>query len=77
GEDLTYQITALKHVPGKYAAIDDGTRLEQPPISIIPPSVQPAPANVRMASHVVVDQGIATSVLTIEWDAADKAIGYD
>ena len=30
-----------------------------------------------MASHVVVDQGIATSVLTIEWDAADKAIGYD
>ena len=64
-------------MPGKYAAIDDGTRLEQPPISIIPPSVQPAPANVRMASHVVVDQGIATSVLTIEWDAADKAIGYD
>jgi len=77
GEELTYQITALKHVPGKYAAIDDGTRLEQPPISIVPPSVQPPPANVRMASHVVVDQGIATSVLTIEWDAADKAIAYD
>ncbi|WP_462129399.1 TipJ family phage tail tip protein [Stenotrophomonas muris] len=76
-EDLTYTITALKHVPGKYAAIDDGTRLEQPPISIIPPSVQPPPTNVALSSHVVIDQGIATPVLTIEWDAADKAIAYD
>lgn len=41
GEGLTYRITALKHVPGKLAAINDGTRLELPPISIIPPSGQP------------------------------------
>jgi len=77
GEGLTYAITALKHVPGKYAAIDDGTRLELPPISIIPPSVQPPPTNVALSSHVVIDQGIATPTLTIEWDAADKAIAYD
>ncbi|WMJ71321.1 phage tail protein [Stenotrophomonas sp. 24(2023)] len=77
GDGVTYEITALKHVPGKFAAIDDGTRLEPLPISIVPPSVQPPPANVRMASRAVVDQGIATSVLTIEWDAADKAIAYD
>lgn len=77
GEDLTYNITALKHVPGKYAAIDDGTRLELPPISIIPPSVQPPPANVTLSSHVMIDQGIATPTLTIQWDAADKAIAYD
>ncbi|MBH1790545.1 phage tail protein [Stenotrophomonas maltophilia] len=77
GEDLTYNITGLKHVPGKYAAIDDGTRLELPPISIIPPSVQPPPTNVELSSHVVIDQGIATPTLTIQWDAADKAIAYD
>ena len=77
GDDLTYGITALKHVPGKYAAIDDGTRLELPPISIIPPSVQPPPTNVALSSHVVIDQGIATPTLTIQWDAADKAIAYD
>lgn len=76
-EDLTYSITALKHVPGKYAAIDDGTRLEQPPISIIPPSVQPPPTNVGLSSHVVIDQGIATPTLTIQWTGADKAIAYD
>jgi predicted phage tail protein len=77
GEDLTYSVTALKHVPGKYAAIDDGTRLELPPISIIPPSVQPPPTNVTLSSHVVIEQGIATPTLTIQWDAADKAIAYD
>lgn len=76
-EGLTYRITALQHRPDKFAAIDDGTRLEPPPISVIPPSVQPPPANVRMSSHVVIDQGIATPVLTIEWDVADNAIAYD
>ncbi|WP_440570556.1 host specificity protein J [Stenotrophomonas maltophilia] len=77
GEELTYNITALKHVPGKYAAIDDGTRLELPPISIIPPSVQLPPTNVTLSSHVVIEQGIATPTLTIQWDPADKAIAYD
>jgi predicted phage tail protein len=76
-EGITFRVTALKHVPGKYAAIDDGTRLELPPVSIIPPSVQPPPTNVRLSSHSVIDQGIASHVLTIEWDAADKAIAYD
>lgn len=77
GEGLTYNISALKHVPGKYAAIDDGTRLELPPISIIPPSVQPPPTNVALSSHVVIEQGIATPTLTIQWTAAAKAIAYD
>ncbi|WP_288431836.1 host specificity protein J [uncultured Stenotrophomonas sp.] len=76
-EGLTYRITGLTHRPDKFGAIDDGTRLEPPPVSIVPPSVQPPPANVRMSSHVVIDQGIATPVLTIEWDAAAKAIAYD
>ncbi len=76
-EGLTYRVTALKHVPGKFAAIDDGSRLELPPISIVPPSVQPPPTNVTLSARVVIDQGIATPVLTIAWDSADKAIAYD
>lgn len=76
-EGLTYRVTALKHVPGKFAAIDDGSRLELPPISIVPPSVQPPPTNVTLTARVVIDQGIATPVLTIAWDSADKAIAYD
>ncbi|NIJ84482.1 putative phage tail protein [Xanthomonas arboricola] len=74
---ITYQITALEHVPQKFAAIDDGARIELPPISIIPPSVQPPPTNVRLSSNSFVEQGIARHVLTIAWDPADKAIAYD
>ncbi|PPU41814.1 phage tail protein [Xanthomonas arboricola] len=77
GEGITYQITALKHVRGKFAFIDSGTKLELQPVSIIPPSVQPPPTNVRLSSHSFVEQGIAQHVLTIAWDPADKAIAYD
>lgn len=61
----------MQHRPDKFAAIDGDTRLELPPISIVPQ------ANVRRSSHVVIDQGIATPALTIEWDAADKAAACD
>ncbi|MCT8281739.1 host specificity protein J [Xanthomonas translucens] len=76
-DGMTFQVTGLKHVNAKYAAIDDGARIELSPISIIPPSVQPPPSNVALSSHSVIDQGIATHVLTISWDAAPKAIAYD
>lgn len=76
-DDVTYELTALKHVPQKFAAIDDGVRIELPPVTVIPPSVQAPPANVALASHSVIEQGIATNVLTISWDAAPKAVAYD
>lgn len=77
GEGTTFNITALKHVPQKFAAIDDGAKIELPPISIIPPSVQPPPTNVTLVSNSLIEQGIANHVLTISWDVADKAIAYD
>lgn len=75
--ELYFEIGALKHVEAKFEFIDNGTRLDTPPIVGIPPSVQPPVPEVRLGSHAVLDQGIATSVLTIEWDKADKAVAYD
>lgn len=77
GEGITYNITALKHVAGKFAAIDDGAKIELPPVSIIPPSVQPPPTNVVLSSRSMIEQGMANHVLTITWEVADKAIAYD
>jgi len=77
GEGITYNITALKHVPQKFGAIDDGAKLELPPVSIIPPSVQPPPTNVVLSSRSMIEQGLANHTLTITWDVADKAIAYD
>nr|WP_081337592.1 phage tail protein [Burkholderia pseudomultivorans] len=73
---IAYTITATKHEPGKYAAIDDGAQIQQRPITVVPPSVQAPPANVRISTYSVVDQGIAKTNMVIAWDAADKAVTY-
>lgn len=76
-EDGTYTISGLSYRADKFAYIDDGTRLEQPPISVIPPSVQAPPANVTITSFSVIDQAIARTDVTIQWDAAPNAIEYE
>ncbi|WP_323097504.1 TipJ family phage tail tip protein, partial [Serratia marcescens] len=44
GDDgVSFDITAVEHDPNKYAKIDTGARIEDPPISVIPPGVQPPP----------------------------------
>lgn len=73
---ISFTITALQHNASKFAAIDNGTQIQIPPISQLPASVQPAPANVTVAGNVVFTQGIATNVLTIAWNAADGAVQY-
>lgn len=73
---IAYTINATHYEPGKYAAIDDGVQIQQRPITVIPPSVQPPPTNVRLSTYSVVDQGLSKTTMVIAWDAADKAVRY-
>ncbi|RQY60790.1 host specificity protein J [Burkholderia stagnalis] len=73
---IEYTITATMHEPGKYAAIDDGAQIQQRPVTVVPPSVQPPPANVRISTYSAIDQGISKTTMVIAWDAADKAVTY-
>lgn len=74
---MEYSITATKYVEGKYAFIDNGTMIQQPPISVIPPSVQPAPANISVTSDYMLDQGAAVTKMTIAWDPTEHAVAYE
>ncbi|SED05715.1 Phage-related protein, tail component [Pseudomonas saponiphila] len=74
---IKYSISAVKHVPSKFDAIDNGARIERPPVTVIPPSVQQPPSNVRVSNDHFVDQGSAVSVMTIEWDRPESAIAYE
>lgn len=76
-EDGTYTITGLSYRGDKFAYIDDGTRLDAPPISIVPPSVQAPPTNVQISSNAVINQANADITVTIEWDAAPNAVSYN
>ncbi|PRG91354.1 host specificity protein [Burkholderia multivorans] len=73
---IAYTITATRHEPGKYATIDDGAQIQQRPVTVVPPSVQAPPSNVRLTTYSVIDQGIAKTNMVIAWDAADKAVTY-
>ncbi|WP_321953102.1 host specificity protein J [Paraburkholderia bannensis] len=73
---ITYTISATQYEPGKYAAIDNGAQIQVRPVTVVPPSVQPPPTNVRLSTYSVIDQGIAKTNMVIAWDSADKAVNY-
>ncbi len=74
--DISFTISALQHNASKFAAIDNGTVIQIPPITGIIPNTQPPPTNVALSSSWVVAQGIANSVLTIAWTPAPGALQY-
>ncbi|WP_144149329.1 host specificity protein J [Paraburkholderia sp. BCC1884] len=73
---ITYTVNATQYEPGKYAAIDNGAAIQVRPITVVPPSVQPPPANVTLSTYSVIDQGISKTVMVIAWDAAASAVSY-
>ncbi|MGJ0580911.1 host specificity protein J, partial [Xenorhabdus bovienii] len=78
GEDgVSFDITAVEHNPDKYDHIDTGARIDERPISVIPPGVQLPPKNVGISSYSVVNQGIAVTTLRVTWEATASAIAYE
>lgn len=73
---ITYTVTAVQHEPGKYAAIDTGAQIQQRPVTVVPPSAQVPPTNVRVSTYSFVDQGIAKTNMVIAWDSASSAVNY-
>lgn len=72
-----FQLEVIQHEPSKFDAIDFGAVVDPRPISGIPVGTQVAPARVLLSQHVVIEQGIAVTNMTIAWDAAPGAVGYD
>ncbi len=72
-----YQLECIQHEPSKFDAIDFGAVVDIRPISGIPVGVQAAPGAVFVTQHVVIEQGIAVTNMTISWDAAPGAVAYD
>lgn len=77
GDGLKYTIKAVQYVDGKHAAIDYETRVETPPVSVVPPPVQSIPGNVSITSYHVIDQGQARHNAVISWDAVPNAVAYE
>lgn len=76
-DGVSFDITAIEHDPNKYARIDTGARIEDRPITVIPPGVQPPPKNVTISSFSTINQNIAVTTLRVTWDLAESAIAYE
>ena len=74
---LRYMITAIKHVPGKYEAIDNGAQIVTLPVTVIPTSVQAPPTGIQLSSFDSVEQGLSVSTLRATWVAPENAVSYD
>lgn len=77
GPDLSFTITALAHNASKFDNIDTGAPLTIPNVTAIPPSSQPGPATVTLSSAAVAGQVLASTLLTVQWDATPDAIYYE
>lgn len=75
--EIKFTVSAVRHNSSKYGAIDNGSKIERPPVTVIPPSVQPPPTNVTVSNDHFVDQGSAVSVMTIAWEKPASAIAYE
>lgn len=76
-DDNTYSISGVQHDPDKYERIDTGARIDDRPISVIPPGVQPPPTNVVIDSFSALSQGLAVTTLRVTWEPAASAIAYE
>lgn len=71
-----FTITAVQHDPNKYRYIDDGVRVESPPITVTPISVLSAPKNIMVTESDHVSQGLTVASLDVSWDKVEGAIRY-
>ncbi|VVE28043.1 host specificity protein J [Pandoraea pneumonica] len=76
GDKLTFEVTAVQYEPGKFEAVDHGTRIDPRPTVVVPPSVQPPPDSVTVSAYHVINQGIAITTMVGEWPSVKNAVQY-
>jgi predicted phage tail protein len=75
--DGTFAVTALQHERQKFAFIDNGTKVDPKPVTIIPPGVQAAPASITIQPEDrVAADGTASVTITLSWPSVENAVRY-
>ncbi|EOG1837798.1 phage tail protein, partial [Enterobacter hormaechei] len=75
--DGTFEVTGTTYNPDIYSAVDTGPRLDERPVSVIPPGVQAPPGDIVVDSYSTVNQNIAITTMRVAWDAVQGAVAYE
>ena len=74
-DDISYVISALSYVEGKYAFIENGTALPTRTISTLNAPASP-PSNLTVTEKIVTLNNMARSKLIIDWQPVDGVTQY-
>ncbi|RKH05063.1 host specificity protein J [Corallococcus carmarthensis] len=74
-EPHLYEITALRHEPGKYAEVEHGVKLQPLPTSVLPSSAPPAGLAVGESLYKTTNGGVKVMV-TARWTQVATATEY-
>lgn len=78
GDDkLQYDIVAVQHNASKFAAIDSGAQIVNPPTTTLPDALQAMPGNVQLSTYDAVKQGLTVATMRVTWDPAKGAQSYN
>ncbi|ORM98478.1 host specificity protein J [Pantoea septica] len=75
-DDGTFTISGVQHDPNKYRYIDDGVNIDPAPITVTPPGVMQAPANIVISEVDYIAQGLTVASMQVTWDKVPNAIRY-
>lgn len=72
-----FEISGVEYNESKFAAIDNGARLEPRPISKVPPAFISPPNPITVTANTFVEQTMAVTTMTASWDAVENAVLYE
>lgn len=72
-----YEVTGVEYNQSKFAAIDNGARLETRPISKVPPAFLNPPSPITVTAASFIEQTLAVTTMTVSWAAVENAVLYE
>ena len=75
-EDGSFGISAIQHNPGKFTAVDNKTKLETQPTTILPSTAMPAPTSVTLTSTERAGEVLTSIQLNADWPSIPGAVHY-
>lgn len=72
-----YEVTGVEYNQSKFAAIDNGARLESRPISKVPPAFLNPPSPITVTAASFIEQTLSVTTMTASWVAVQNAVLYE
>jgi len=72
-----YEVTGVEYNQSKFAAIDNGARLESRPVSKVPPAFLNPPSPITVTAASFIEQTLAVTTMTASWAAVQNAVLYE